>query len=82
MRIKLNKFVFFNNIWEIDREIERYLVRDAVNVLDQVDDTAAVAELVVIPRDELDEVVVERDASLGVEDRRVVVTNEIWRDNL
>lgn len=81
MRIKLNKFVF-NNIWEIDREIERYLVRDAVNVLDQVNDTAAVAELVVIPRDELDEVVVERDASLGVEDRRVVVTNEIWRDNL
>lgn len=57
-------------------------MRDAVNVLDQVDDTAAVAELVVIPRDELDEVVVERDASLGVEDRRVVVTNEIWRDNL
>jgi hypothetical protein len=52
-------------------------VRDAVNVLDQIDDTAAVAELVVIPRDELDEVVVERDASLGVEDRRVVVTNEI-----
>ena len=43
------------------------------HLLDEVDDAVGVAPLVVVPRDELDEVVVERDARLGVEDGRVQV---------
>lgn len=40
------------------------------HVADQVDDAVAVAPLVVVPRDELDEVVVQSDPGLGVEDAR------------
>jgi hypothetical protein len=39
-------------------------------VADQVDNTVAVAPLVVIPRDKLDKVVVKSYPSLGVEDAR------------
>jgi hypothetical protein len=48
---------------------------------DEVADTAGVAPLVVIPGDELDEGVRELDAGLGVEDRRVGVTDEVGGDN-
>lgn len=54
----------------------------ALHVFDQVDDSAGVTELVVIPRDQLDEVVVERYAGLGVEDTGVVVADEIGRDHV
>jgi hypothetical protein len=40
------------------------------HVADQVDDTVAVAPLVVIPGDKLDEVLVQSDSSLGIEDAR------------
>jgi len=39
-------------------------------VADQVDDTVAVAPLVVVPGDELDEVLVQSDSSLGIKDAR------------
>jgi hypothetical protein len=39
-------------------------------VADQVDDTVAVAPLIVVPRDKLDEVLVQGDTSLGIEDAR------------
>ena len=48
----------------------------------QVTNTARVAPLVVVPSDELDEVVVERDSGLGIEDGRVGVTDEIGRHNI
>ena len=38
--------------------------------LDEVDDSVRVAVFVVVPGDELDELVVELDAGLGVIDRR------------
>jgi len=41
------------------------------HVRNKFDDTKRVAPLIVVPRDELDKVRVEGDASCGVEDRRV-----------
>ncbi len=41
---------------------------DLGNVLDEIDDTVRVAPLVIVPGDQLHKVVVQRDASLGVED--------------
>ena len=52
------------------------------HVLDQVDDAAAVAKLVVVPADELDKRVVQRDAGLGVEDAGVGVADKVGRHNL
>ena len=52
------------------------------HLLDQVDDAVRVAPLVVVPRDELDEVVVEGDARLRVDDRRVRVGDEVGRDDV
>ena len=43
------------------------------NVCDEIAHAARVAPLVVVPADELDEVLVERDTGLGVEDGRVGV---------
>ena len=39
-------------------------------MFDEVDDSVGVAHLIVVPGDELDELVVELDAGLGVVDRR------------
>ena len=44
------------------------------HVADQVNDTVAVAPLVVVPRDKLDEVIIQGDTSLGIEDARPVET--------
>lgn len=49
---------------------------------DEVEDTAGVAPLVVVPGDELDEVGVEGDTGLGVEDGRGVVAVEVGGDDL
>lgn len=49
---------------------------------DEVNDTAGVTPLVVVPGDELDEVRVEGDTGLGIEDGGVVVTVEVGGDNL
>jgi len=52
------------------------------DLLNEVKHAVGVAPLVVVPRDELDEVVVERDAGLGVEDGRVRVGDEVGRDDV
>ncbi|GMT15539.1 hypothetical protein PFISCL1PPCAC_6836, partial [Pristionchus fissidentatus] len=54
----------------------------ARDVVDQVNDAVRVSVLVVLPRDELDEVGVERDACISVEDGGVRVRDEVGRDNL
>jgi len=46
-------------------------------VADQVNNTVAVAPLVVVPGDKLDEVLVQSDSSLGVKDARPAVTSEV-----
>ena len=47
----------------------------------EVNDTVGVAALVVVPGDELDELVVEGNAGGGIEDGGVGVTNEVAGDN-
>lgn len=49
---------------------------------DEVQDTAGVSPLVVVPGDQLDEVVVEGDTGLGVEDGRGGVTVQVGGDNV
>jgi hypothetical protein len=55
---------------------------DLGNVGEEVEDTAGVAPLVVVPADELDEVVVERDTGLGIEDGGVGVAVHVGGHNL
>lgn len=55
---------------------------DLGHVAEQVKHTAGVAPLVVVPGDELDEVVVEADAGLGVEDGAGRVTAQVGRDDV
>src|SRR5687768_4510555 len=50
--------------------------------LDHFQALVRVAPLVVVPADQLDEVVVERDAGFGVEDRGARVAAEIGGDDL
>jgi hypothetical protein len=47
----------------------------------EVEDTAGVAPLVVVPGDELDEVAVEGDTGLGVEDGAVWVAIQVAGDD-
>ena len=54
---------------------------DLGNVCKEVEDTAGVTPLVVVPGDELDEVVVEGDTSGGIEDRGGVVSVHVGGDN-
>jgi len=49
--------------------------------MSEINHSVGVAPLVVIPRDQLDEVVIELDSSLGVEDRASCIMHEIARDN-
>ena len=51
------------------------------HVRNQLDDAAHVAPLVVVPRDELDKVGVQRDPSSSAEDGRVRVTHKVGRDD-
>ena len=55
---------------------------DLGHVAQQVKHTAGVAPLVVVPGDELDEVVVQADAGLGVEDGAGRVTAQVGRDDV
>lgn len=55
---------------------------DLGNVGQEVEDTAGVTPLVVVPGDQLDEVVVERDTGLGIEDGGVCVAVKIGGDNI
>ena len=55
---------------------------DLGNVGQEVQNTAAVTPLVVVPADKLDEVAVQRDTGLGIEDGRVLIAVEIAGDDL
>jgi hypothetical protein len=55
---------------------------DLGNVGQEVEDTAGVAPLVVVPADKLDEVGVQGDTSLDIEDRGVVVAEQVGGDDL
>ena len=48
----------------------------------EVHEAVRVAPFVVVPRHELDEVLVQRDARLDVEDRRELVADEVRAHNL
>jgi hypothetical protein len=48
---------------------------------DEVNNTAGVTPLVVVPGDELDEVGVEGDTSLGIEDGGAFITVQVTGDN-
>lgn len=50
--------------------------------MDQVQNTAGVTPLVIVPGDQLDEVVVEGDTSLGVEDGGSGVAVHVGGDNV
>ena len=52
------------------------------NVGEEIEHTAGIAPLVVVPADELDEVVVEGDAGLGVEDGGVGVAVHVGGDDV
>jgi hypothetical protein len=52
------------------------------DVDNEVQDTAGVSPLVVVPGDQLDEVVVERDTSLGIEDGGGRVAVHVRGDNV
>lgn len=52
------------------------------DVGDEVEDTAGVAPLVVVPGDQLDEVLVQGDTGLGIEDGRVGVAVQVGGDNV
>lgn len=49
---------------------------------EEIDNTAGVSPLVIVPRDELDEVGAELDSGVGVEDGGVGVADEIGGDDL
>src|SRR5688572_30800069 len=55
---------------------------DLGNVGKEIEDTAGVTPLVVVPGDKLDEVVVERDTGLGIEDGGVGVAVHVAGDNI
>ena len=54
----------------------------AKKLTDEVNNTAGVTPLVVVPGDKLDEVGVQGDTSLGIEDGGVVVTVQVRGDNV
>jgi hypothetical protein len=51
------------------------------DVCKEVKNTARVTPLVIVPGDKLDEVLVERDTSLGIKDRGVCVTVQVTGDD-
>jgi len=52
------------------------------NVDQEVADAPRVTPLIVVPRDQLDEVLVQLDTGLGIEDGGSSVTNEIGGDDI
>ncbi len=55
---------------------------DLRHVAEKIQNTTAVAPLVVVPRNELDEVLVQADAGLGVEDGRGRVAVQVAGDEV
>jgi hypothetical protein len=56
--------------------------QQARELTEKVENTAGVAPLIVVPGDELHEVVVQRDTGLGVEDGRAWVAVQIGGDDI
>ena len=52
------------------------------DVAEEIQDTAGVTPLVVVPGNQLDEVCIQGDTGLGVEDGGVVVADQIGGDKL
>lgn len=52
------------------------------NVCEEVQDSARVAPLIVIPRHHLDEVIVQSNSSFGINNGGVVVAVQVSRDNI
>src|SRR5205814_5548992 len=72
--------------WTSRSRTESLLIADLQHLRDhelgQLRHAAGVAPLVVVPADELEEVLVELDAAAGVEDRGAAVVDEVARDDL
>lgn len=73
---------FHTNLHGADGQTSLLGAVDLGGVDDEVQDTAGVSPLVVVPGDQLDEVVVEGDTSLGIEDGRGGVTVQVRGDNV
>jgi hypothetical protein len=52
------------------------------NILHEIDNPLGVSPLVIVPRNQLDEILVQLDSSFSVKDRRRLVSNEIGRDDV
>jgi hypothetical protein len=55
---------------------------EVYKLTEEIEDTARVAPLIVVPGNELDKVVIEGDTGLGVEDGGAWVAVQVSRDNL
>jgi hypothetical protein len=65
--------------------INRLLLGLAINlgnICQEIEDTAGVSPLIVVPRDQFDEVLVEGDTGLGIEDGGVGIAVQIGGDNV
>jgi len=60
---------------------EKFLLHFGSSIDSKINDTVGVTVLVVIPGDELDELVIEGNSSSGIKDGRVLVSNEVARNN-
>ena len=74
---------FLKLTWHI-RALSRFLgvPVDLGDVDQQVEDTAGVTPLVVVPGDKLDKVLVQGDTGLSIEDGRAVVTAHVSGDDI
>mmetsp|Transcript_26627 Transcript_26627/g.53502 ORF Transcript_26627/g.53502 Transcript_26627/m.53502 type:complete len:232 (-) Transcript_26627:175-870(-) len=61
---------------------EAHLVANRVNMHGELDETVGVAPLIVVPRDELAECIVQRDAGARVEDGGARIALEVGGDDL
>eukprot|EP00302_Diacronema_sp_CCMP2436_P048352 CAMPEP_0180112936 /NCGR_PEP_ID=MMETSP0985-20121206/36487_1 /TAXON_ID=483367 /ORGANISM="non described non described, Strain CCMP 2436" /LENGTH=88 /DNA_ID=CAMNT_0022051351 /DNA_START=249 /DNA_END=511 /DNA_ORIENTATION=- len=74
---------WYDNEWGYsNRLVELAIHVDSVHVNGELNEAVGIAPLVVVPRDELDEVLAHHDARAGVEDRRVRVVHEVAGDDL
>jgi len=65
----------------LERSEQTTLLLFSSHEAEKIDDSVAVSELVVVPGDELDEVVVQRDSCAGVENAASAVAVEVARDH-
>ena len=83
-----NKVGFVDELFIPSQQCERIAINMTVfewfdlsglgsGVGNEVDDSVRVAEFVVVPWDQLDEIVVQLDAGVGIEDRAAGVSVEV-----